>query len=319
MTSIRTRVEPLESLEFLLPRLLSDLPVSRGQIAVDQLQGVIEAGNREHIVFLTARDSADQPLSALIAIQQADRKQNTTDMATIVHAGLLEKSQPDSSKSLQSLAELFDQQMVARQVRFVQWATPVARDPLDSATIGSQMGFKLLASLDYLSVDINCVAVPPAPNLEFQTLSDPLKSHDFIKLIEETYAETKDCPKLNVYRTASDTVSGYESAQSYAPEYWFRVLSPDGADAGVLILGCHRSQTGTPPIIEIVYMGLVPAARGRAWGRQLIQKTFQVARDLSGERLILAVDQQNEPARSLYDAMGFVPMMSESVWAKSIC
>jgi hypothetical protein len=72
------------------------------------------------------------------------------------------------------------------------------------------------------------------------------------------------------------------------------------------------------PVIEIVYMGLLPETRGKGFGRQLVDQAAKVAVNLGGTRLILGVDQTNRPARDIYDARGMTPLLSETVWAKRV-
>ena len=39
--------------------------------------------------------------------------------------------------------------------------------------------------------------------------------------------------------------------------------------------------------------GLIPAARGRGWGRELLRAALQLAQELSREQMVLAVDANN--------------------------
>jgi ribosomal protein S18 acetylase RimI-like enzyme len=102
------------------------------------------------------------------------------------------------------------------------------------------------------------------------------------------------------------------------------VTDPQQQPIGTLILGKHQplpdpeADELAQPIIEIVYMGLRPSARGKSYGRELVKYAFAIAKQLESARLILAVDQQNSPALAIYESFHFRSIMSETVWAKSI-
>jgi mycothiol synthase len=57
---------------------------------------------------------------------------------------------------------------------------------------------------------------------------------------------------------------------------------------------------------ELVYLGVVPEARGRGWGRALARQALGAARAGGARELTVCVDARNEPAGRLYDEMGFV-------------
>ena len=64
-------------------------------------------------------------------------------------------------------------------------------------------------------------------------------------------------------------------------------------------------------------MGLVPEARGNGIGTTIVAHVFEHARKIGGQRVILAVDEANTPARAIYNQAGFEPLISETVWVKS--
>ena len=72
------------------------------------------------------------------------------------------------------------------------------------------------------------------------------------------------------------------------------------------------------PVIEIVYMGLLPEARGQGLGRQLVDQAASVAFNLGATRFILGVDRMNQPARDIYQAKGMTRVLSEAIWAKKV-
>jgi mycothiol synthase len=57
--------------------------------------------------------------------------------------------------------------------------------------------------------------------------------------------------------------------------------------------------------MEVVYMGLRAACRGRGYAAALLSQGVRMARDSTAWRLTLAVDAINTPARELYARFGF--------------
>ncbi len=172
----------------------------------------------------------------------------------------------------------------------------------------------------------------------------------FTQLVEATYAGTLDCPKLAEYRTTGDTLRGYQAASSFAPDLWFEVRDTRNSvnePIGCMILAKHgQSPTVDEPaafkgsaaegsqrdqqdqaaseqasdglVVEIVYMGLVPAARGNGFGKMLVDHAAKAALTLGGSRLILGVDRSNQPARDIYRQRGMSVVLSETVWVRQV-
>ena len=70
--------------------------------------------------------------------------------------------------------------------------------------------------------------------------------------------------------------------------------------------------------MELVYMGLVPDARGNGWGRAMVRHAQWLARRRDRSQLVLAVDQKNLPALAMYEAASFVGWDNRSVWMRSL-
>ena len=56
---------------------------------------------------------------------------------------------------------------------------------------------------------------------------------------------------------------------------------------------------------DLSYVGVVPEARGRGVGRELVCKTLFEARAAEAAQLTLSVDIRNRPARNLYERFDF--------------
>ena len=70
------------------------------------------------------------------------------------------------------------------------------------------------------------------------------------------------------------------------------------------------------PHWELVYMGLVPSARGYGYGEQITRKAMWQARQGGAEKLVLAVDLANSPALAMYARAGFISWDRRQVFAR---
>lgn len=197
----------------------------------------------------------------------------------------------------------------------------VDEDRPDLAEAMSQCGFVRLVELDYLFVDLfvdvgqsvggdDSRSANEAPaGLQFvsHAASNPAR---LAKILDATYAGTHDCPALDGVRRIDDVVEGYKAVGRFVPEHWY-VVERDGRYAGVLILADH----GDVGNWEVVYMGVVPEARGHGLGRQIVRHAQRVAAHAGGERLVLAVDVANAPALAVYRDAGFVEWCRRTVYA----
>jgi ribosomal protein S18 acetylase RimI-like enzyme len=81
---------------------------------------------------------------------------------------------------------------------------------------------------------------------------------------------------------------------------WTVLVEPDAAGRdsvlGVLLL----SRVPRSDSAELVYLGLVPTARGRGLGDLLMQQALGAIIGDNRRRLSLAVDSRNTPALALY-------------------
>jgi ribosomal protein S18 acetylase RimI-like enzyme len=129
------------------------------------------------------------------------------------------------------------------------------------------------------------------------------------KLIERTYQATQDCPILNGVRTAEDVVAGYRAVGEFRAENWL-IASDGGRDVGCVLLADHSAFDQ----VELVYLGVILAARGRRLGYELTRHAQWMAREAHRGKLVLAVDANNEPALRLYAQAGFQSWDRRSVF-----
>jgi len=161
-------------------------------------------------------------------------------------------------------------------------------------------GFECLARLAFLTWNARAAAPrDETPGLRFEAAhAAPAGVLD--ELVELSYQETLDCPALNGVRTTADVLEGYRAIGRHHPELWLIAYQGD-RPIGCLILAEH------PPAnqCELVYMGVIAAARGQGIGLQLIAEAQRRTVRLERQQLVLAVDLANTPALTLYHRSGF--------------
>jgi ribosomal protein S18 acetylase RimI-like enzyme len=133
------------------------------------------------------------------------------------------------------------------------------------------------------------------------------------QLVEATYADTLDCPMLNGLRGMEDVLAGYETTGVFDPRRWLIVRHQD-CDVGCLLLADHPQHDNW----ELVYMGLVPSARGNGWGRAIVRHAQWLTGQAGRQRLVLAVDAANHPAVAMYTCEGFRAFGRRRVYLKAV-
>jgi mycothiol synthase len=128
----------------------------------------------------------------------------------------------------------------------------------------------------------------------------------FAQTILQSYQDSLDCPRLSGLRQIEDIIAGHKATGEYDPMLW-RLLCEDGQPLGVLLL----SRVVMTDAMELVYLGLVPQARGRGLGGLLMQEAMHMIVQDNRRRLTLAVDSLNVPALRLYYAHGMQRLTSK--------
>jgi len=341
----------------MIPSLIGELSIGRAQIAIEQIRRVAEAGQQDRLVILTTSETGreNQPVAAAIAVIQSGLDNHVTgDVAAVVHAGkLCDLDGINDDSIVASLSTALDNELRVIGVNFVHWATDEVKTgdspPLPSTGWCDRFGFQPIGTLDYL-----CAPVPSDPNKPFcvqpspAQQNRPLRFHpvswdnsdrredlsafdQLAQLVDRTYVNTLDCPALSEFRSTLQVLEGYRASEAFDQSLWFAVTDPNIQNTSEREVGCvilAKHQSAEPPAnvdeanlggsVEIVYMGLVPEARGNGFGKQLVQKSFDVARDIGAGQVLLAVDQINHPAKLIYQLAGLKPIVHETIWVKLI-
>ncbi len=198
-----------------------------------------------------------------------------------------------------------------RGVRIVQ---SLLESPADSPQPLVENGFARLAQLDYLDrpalLGTGLHQRPSAVGIGWQSYADD-QHRLFAETILRTYEGSLDCPGLNGVRHIDDVMAGHRAATRFDPQRWVVMLA-DERPAGCLLLGEIPFRSAA----EIVYMGLVPEARGRGWSGLLLAKAVELARGASLATLTLAVDAANAPALRAYQRFGFRRSARRDAWIR---
>ncbi|MGD0654698.1 MAG: GNAT family N-acetyltransferase [Thermoguttaceae bacterium] len=185
-----------------------------------------------------------------------------------------------------------------RQVRMAQILMETVT--AEEENILCKGGFDYLTDLLYLvcQEDDFPLALLPCP-LEFEAYNS--QNHDRLaRIVDATYQDTLDCPKLNQVRQLDDVLAGYRATGEFSPGRWL-IVCYENRDVGCLLLADHPRYEN----MELVYMGVIPAVRGRHWGTDIARHAQWVARQAGRLRLVLAVDASNLPAIEMYASVGF--------------
>jgi ribosomal protein S18 acetylase RimI-like enzyme len=162
-------------------------------------------------------------------------------------------------------------------------------------------GFRHITQLWYLRHDLKF-------SPRFFLASEALSYHSyascaadpFHQTLLRTYETTWDCPEVNGVREIDEIIAGHKSQGRYNPENWW-LASDKGLPAGVLLL----AEVPDLKSWDLLYVGVVPEARGQGFGRELVRKALWEARAAEALQLTLSVDARNQPALNLYQSFGF--------------
>ncbi len=173
--------------------------------------------------------------------------------------------------------------------REIQLAEPLERN-----------GFQHISQLVYLRHHLQAENVP-APDRKLRCLPyhrvDPDQFHETLL---RTYAGTLDCPELNGVRTVEEIIAGHRGQGNFDPARWWLLFDHETV-VGVVLM----AEVPELAAWDLTYLGIVPEARRRGYGRLLVQLVLAAARAAEVDRLIVAVDDRNLPACNLYRNLGF--------------
>jgi len=208
---------------------------------------------------------------------------------------------PRAAPALQLAVEAAMEDARAAGVLLVQ----AMLEPADAAgkTVFAAAGLTQLATLVYMErpppTNPPDYVLPAGYTLEpYSAATHPL----FRQAINRSYEQTLDCPALTGLRDIEDVIEGHKAVGPFDPQLWSVVLeSAQRHPVGCVLL----SEIPARRALELVYLGLVPEARGCGMARALMLRTLGIASRRAFEIATLAVDAANAPAIRLYRRCGY--------------
>jgi hypothetical protein len=132
--------------------------------------------------------------------------------------------------------------------------------------------------------------------LSFETLG-PANRNAFASLLLETFEGSLDCPEVTGSRSDAELLASYTETEE-PREHWFLARHESHRIGVVLLEDSHDD-------FELTYIGVAPIFRGRGFGSELVKFALSLAKKMGSRRVVLSVDERNEPALRLYRMQGF--------------
>jgi mycothiol synthase len=203
----------------------------------------------------------------------------------------------------------------ARGVKVCQ-AFPTPAE-LPNAAALERNGFRHVTQLVSMRREVDADRDRTAWRADTPVMFAPYRRRDlapFGTVLLATYEGSLDCPELTGTRTTDDILAGYLRDDALPPTadwhlVWLKTDAPKDL-LGVLILDAGAE----PGTTEVAYLGLVPAARGKGYGDELVR--FAISRAAADKALAMtvSVDARNEPALRLYRRHGFAEVERREVF-----
>jgi mycothiol synthase len=186
-----------------------------------------------------------------------------------------------------------------RGVRLVQ--TLLAPEETFLADPLLRNGFSTVTRLWYMRHNLNLPVerLNTPSRLNYQTFADDAL---FRQTLLRTYEGTLDCPEVNGIRDIDEVLQGHRAQGAFDPQRWWLVRDSE-RPMGVLMM-TEIPESGD---WEVAYMGVVPEARRRGFGREMLLYALCEARAAAVPAVTLSVDSRNQPAWNLYRSLGFEP------------
>lgn len=162
-------------------------------------------------------------------------------------------------------------------------------------------GFDVLTTLCYMQLRVTPRAPRPTPpdNVTLSCWAED-RREQFMAMLDASYEDTQDCPKLRGLRDTRDVLAGHMATGRFEPSLW-TLVRVDDEPAGVMLL----NPVPAAACVELVYLGLAAKFRGRKIGALLLRHGMWQCGQRGQPYLTLAVDEHNAPAMKLYRRFGF--------------
>ncbi|MGC4006671.1 MAG: GNAT family N-acetyltransferase [Pirellulales bacterium] len=194
--------------------------------------------------------------------------------------------------------------------RGVSWLqTLVAEETPPIAQRLAELGFERLGDLSYqVCLARRFPAATPATRLAFRPVAES-SPEELSRTVAVTYLGSRDFPEMEGRRSIEDLLDGYRAVGDAAERHWWLAWEGD-VPVGCVLLAEHRppatASQSESAFTELIYWGVVPNRRGHGFGDELLAWSLDQSRLLGADKLILAVDVRNLPARRIYERFGLL-------------
>ena len=173
-------------------------------------------------------------------------------------------------------------------------------------------GFRLLAELQYMRRDLTGKPEPHLPQREEVTVESfgEYSQEELAAVIQATYQDSLDCPGLAELREMDDVLEGYRATGIFNPSTWWLVRW-EGQAAGCVLV--NQSISGEA---QMVYLGVIPAFRGRGLARWMTAAVMQACWQEGLTAMTLAVDCRNATAARAYRDAGLTICRERNAYIK---
>jgi ribosomal protein S18 acetylase RimI-like enzyme len=255
---------------------------SRGRGWVGQVCLVVPGGGRTAMLFLSS-PGPERPLGSL-----SDQHEQRVGVLLAAARGVAEDPALDLGVA-QALPEPGE-----------DWAIRACRDA-GMIHVGDLTYLRREAPREHALIDPADLDWGPGVRVRrVGDLRDPEDREALLRALDRSYEQTLDCPELCGLRTTPDVLASHESTGVLDPRHWW-IIEHEGEPHGCVLMSRCPDQDA----LELVYLGLSTALRGRGLGRRLLEAAMRSAGSRSLRWVTCAVDQRNTPAITLYDRLGF--------------
>lgn len=214
--------------------------------------------------------------------------------------------------------ELYKAAEAAALEEGINWIQCLLDPGAETSSLLQRLGFSHVSTLVYQA------ALLPRKNaamLDLRIKAMPYQTSQrsqLEELLAATYGGSLDCPALNGMRAPSETLQSYKTIGQSGTQHW-QFIERDGRLIGCLLLSVHApDEPKARPFGELIYWGVIPSERGNGYGREILELALTQAEALSLDKLVLAVDQANEPALRQYAQCNFFEWLRREAWGKQL-
>jgi ribosomal protein S18 acetylase RimI-like enzyme len=202
-------------------------------------------------------------------------------------------------ESLTRLIELASRHLFSGSVKLVRATVGIADFCVREAF--TRCGYQHVADVKSLMWDAKWLPVPPAQaELSFAVYQPAEDRERLASLLAATFVDSLDVPELNDQLAPPELIEAFATCSPSTSQWWW--IANDGSrDVGCVLLADHGTEVGC----EITYLGLIPDARGRGWGRELVYQAQQTTVRLNRQHLLVSIDAANERATRMFQHAGF--------------